>query len=77
MSTRSHTSLNLEDSGLGEAADSHGLSQVAGIALAGALQSEHCRLTSLNLRGNWTSEATKATIQQSLPSAYKKVLSVA
>ena len=50
---------NLEDNQLGGA---------AGIALAGAVQSEHCRLTSLNLRGNDLGKASQA-IQQALPAA--------
>jgi len=60
------TSLNIEGTRIW---GNTGLGEVAGVALAGALQSEHCRLTSLNLMGNGLSEATKAAIQQALPSA--------
>jgi len=53
-------SLNLGSNRLGEA---------AGIALAGAAQSEHCRLTSLDLRNNQLGVASKAAIKQALPAA--------
>ena len=44
--------------------------KAAGIAFAGAVQSEHCRLTSLNLAFNGLGVAAKAAIKQAMPAAH-------